>query len=475
MGGMVTRRFFLFLFLIVLFTYGSAQLPLLGSDEPRYAQVAREMKQSGDYIVPHLGSFAWFEKPVLLYWMMAAFYSILGINEFAARFPSAIAAILAVWTLYRTVKKITDEFQALLTALVLGTTAFFGSFSHAATFDMLLTFTVTASLCLFLLFFTEPENRSYLYGAYLFAGLGILAKGFVALVLIGLPIFAYILWTRDLKNIRRFKPVQGVLLIAIVASIWFLPVTIVYGKRVWYEFVYEHHFVRYTSSYYHRAVSPFFYVPVLLLGTLPWTIIPFIKRPAQDTPERTALYRLAACWFFSTFIFFSLSQSKLPGYILPSTPAFAVFAGGSLAEYLKLKSRRFCVTFLSALLCLPLIGLILVVHVLPEKLNWRESKELSLAALPLLGEKGKLAFYNVYDFTPLFYTDAKVELTPEGYLYNIANDRQLYRYLQGKREAFVVIDNDDLSWMQQAKFWQIEHTITGEEHSIVQLRALSHP
>src|SRR5207244_12224687 len=90
---------------------------------------------------------------------------------------------------------------------------------------------------------------------------------------------------------------------------------------------------------------------------------------------------------------------------------------------------------LSALICyssIPLFGLFFAVEVLPEYMNWRESKHLSEEALPYLGENGKLAFYNVYDFGPIFYTNARVELTPEGYLYNIANDRQLYRYFKEK-------------------------------------------
>src|SRR4030095_4247472 len=151
---MTARRQSILLFAgaAILFFWGTWQLPLLGPDEPRYAEVAREMFRSGDWIVPKLEGFPWFEKPILLYWLVSLSYTSFGVNEFAARVPSVLAAIGSIGFLFFTIRRITDHRTALLSVAILATSAFFVTFSHAATFDMLLTFCVTAALCCFLLF-----------------------------------------------------------------------------------------------------------------------------------------------------------------------------------------------------------------------------------------------------------------------------------------------------------------------------------
>ncbi len=287
--------------------------------------------------------------------------------------------------------------------------------------------------------------------------------------------------------------------------------------------MYQHHFVRYTSSHYHRSGSIWFYLPVLLIGTFPWTLAPLLKKPDTATPARRILFSQCVCWLFSALIFFSFSKSKLPGYILPVIPAFAMLAGVTLVDSIQNRygknrwiwvfaiwniaiaavlffaSRKFPeVTgpvrtfsvlealfttiaflfawrrmFVASMFTYSLIlisALLITVHSLPDKLNWYESRQLSRQALPQLTGNRKLVFYNIYDFGPLFYTNGRVELTPEGYLYNIENDRQLYRYLAEKKEAFVVVGNEELSWINAAEFWRVIDVIHGKQNSIVHLQ-----
>jgi 4-amino-4-deoxy-L-arabinose transferase-like glycosyltransferase len=499
---------------LFLFLWGTWQLPFLGPDEPRYAQVAREMFESGDYFVPRLGGFAWFEKPVLLYWLISLSYTLFGVNEFAARLPSVFAAAATVAFLYFTIRRIAGTTKAILASAVLATTAFFVGFSHAATFDMLLAFCVNATLCCYLLHERFPEQTMWLYLMYVFVGLGVLAKGFVAILIIGLTLCVYLVITNRWRNFFALKPFQGLLISAAVIAIWFLPVSLIYGIRFWDEFVYQHHFVRYTSSYYHRSQGFFFYLPVLLAGTYPWSFAPFSAKLNGDSD----LFKFSLCWLFCPVIFFSFSQSKLPGYILPAIPGFAILAGLALSNL----QRPFKLILLSASLQLVLIGalfwgakkysvpfqplfimmgiivllaivsafllihkkkiaatisyvvillaaMILFQYGIYPQLPWSDSKTLSLRWKNQTEEARKLLPYNVYDFGPLFYTNGRIELNPQGYPLIITSASQLHRYMMQQGEAHVFAENEELEWMERADFWRMGSVLKGKQRSIIEL------
>ena len=499
---------------LILFLWGTWQLPFLGPDEPRYAQVAREMFETGDYFVPRLGGFAWFEKPVLLYWLMSLSYALFGVNEFAARLPSVFAALGTIAFLYFTIHRLVGSTKAFLVSAVLASTAFFVGFSHAATFDMLLAFCVNAALCCYLLHERFPRESHWLYLMYVFVGLGVLAKGFVAILIFVLSLGAYLLITKRWKNLFALKPVRGALVSAAVIGIWFLPVSLIYGIRFWDEFVYQHHFVRYTSSYYHRSQGFFFYVPVLLAGTYPWSFAPFSARPNADSD----LIKFSLCWLICPIIFFSFSQSKLPGYILPAIPGFAILAGLALSNLQKpfrlvwlsfllqlcliialfwgaqkysvpmkplfvmmgiLATLTILSTFLliqkkkiAAGICYVLIlfsSMVLFQYAIFPQLPWSDSKMLSLDWIRQTEKTRKLVPYNVYDFGPVFYTNGRIELNPQGYPLILTNASQLYRYMKQQGEAHVFAGNEELDWIERADFWRIASVLKGKERAIIEL------
>ncbi|MCI0605936.1 glycosyltransferase family 39 protein [bacterium] len=499
---------------LILFLWGTWQLPFLGPDEPRYAQVAREMFETGDYFVPRLGGFAWFEKPVLLYWLISLAYAAFGVNEFAARLPSVLVATGTIAFLHFTIRRIAGKTKALLASAVLASTTFFIGFSHAATFDMLLAFCVNGALCCYLLHEHFPQKTLWLYLMYAFIGSGVLAKGFVAIIIIALTMLVYFIITRRLKNLFALKPVQGALITAGVIAIWFVPVSLIYGVRFWDEFVYQHHFVRYTSSYYHRSQGFFFYLPVLLAGTYPWSFAPFSAKLNGDSD----LVKFALCWLFCPVIFFSFSQSKLPGYILPAIPGFAILGGlalSNLQKPLKLVLLSFLlqivligaffwgakkysvplqplfvmmgiIAFLSVLSAFLLIqkkrtaawilyvlilfsAMILFQYVIYPQLPWSDSKMLSIEWSHQTEKNRKLVPYNVYDFSPLFYTNGRMELTPQGYPLNLTSASQLHRYMMQQGEAHVFAESEELQWMERADFWRIGPVLQGKEKAIIEL------
>ncbi len=333
--------------------------PLVGPDEPRYAQVAREMYERGDLVTPTLAGQTWFEKPALLYWLMAAGYRLLGVTELAARLGSAVSGLLTVLLIAllarRTESRAVEEGAGekaqgfgLTTAALTASTLGLMVFSRGASFDIVLTATVTLALTCF--FRAELDGRGargrWLAGFWVGVGLSLLAKGLIGVVLPCGVVGLYLLLARRPRELFRTGWWWGVPLAAGVASLWYAPVIARHGWTFVDEFFVQHHFARYVSDKYHHSQPFYFYLPVLLLLALPWT--PFLVAAvagarrwnwrATDAGSRLRLFALA--WMFVPVAFFSLSGSKLPGYILPALPGAALLAGDVLARFVRGEGGR---------------------------------------------------------------------------------------------------------------------------------------
>ena len=350
----------LFLAIVVFYFCGLGHLPLVGPDEPRYAQVAREMFLRGDLVTPTLGGRTWFEKPALLYWMIIASFKLFGVTEWSARLPSAISGVLtiaAVFVVGRQVEVVKDgEHQlqgyAFWSALAAATTIGIVAFSHAASFDIVLTMTTTWALAFYLLYnlqehsdVNEKPSGWLLAGFYVFIGLSLLAKGLVGIVMPIGVIGLYHIFQRRLPGRKTLISLfWGLPLALIVAGIWYGPVIWQHGWLFIDQFFIQHHFARYISNKYHHKQPVYFYLLVVPLLALPWTaflidgLLQFKSRllladAAVDdraTQNCSRLMTFALAWFIFPLVFFSFSGSKLPGYILPMLPAAALIVGGQL-------------------------------------------------------------------------------------------------------------------------------------------------
>jgi 4-amino-4-deoxy-L-arabinose transferase-like glycosyltransferase len=330
--------------------YGLGAVPFLGPDEPRYAQVAREMFARGDFVTPTLGGHTWFEKPALLYWLMMAAYGAFGVSEWAARLATAAAGVLTVlcvgWVGRRVEAASHEAMRGLgvVSAAVMASSAGLLVFARAATFDALLTATVTAALACFFVSELERDGRRrrpFLVGFYAFVGASLLAKGLVGVVIPALVVAGYFLLRRRWPPLLRLGLPWGVLLCLLVAALWYGPVTARHGWAFVDEFFVQHHFARYTSNKYHHPQPFYFYVPIVLLLALPWTFFLLSGlaglREANARAEEAGVRArvLAAAWLLAPLLFFSLSGSKLPGYVLPALPGAALLAGERVLKYLR--------------------------------------------------------------------------------------------------------------------------------------------
>ncbi len=325
----LAKRVYVFTFqiIIVFYLYGLGQLPLLGPDEPRYAQVAREMFLSGDYITPTLGGYTWFEKPSLLYWLIAVSFKVFGVNEWSARFGPALCGLLTIVAVAFVAREIKVGLSSLVvTATCLGLIVF----SRAASFDVVVTMTTTWSLAFFLLR-ELSKRRVYLIGFYSFVGLSLLAKGLVGVVIPFGVVGAYYLLRRAWPERSVWLSlIWGVPLALAVSAVWYGPVIAKHGWTFIDEFFVQHHFARYVSNKYHHPQPIYFYPAIILMLALPWT--PFLvealvkaRRWAWRDSDSLSIVRVfALAWLLFPIVFFSFSGSKLPGYILPALPAAAL-------------------------------------------------------------------------------------------------------------------------------------------------------
>lgn len=337
----------------IFFLFKLGSIGFLGPDEPRYAQVAREMKWRNDWVTPTLLGRNWFEKPVLMYWLAGIAYRIFGENEWAARLPSALLGIGSVFTLFLFGKRIGGLKFGFLAGMVLASSIVFFAFSRAASFDIYLT---AATFGTFIAFFkTEDPNPSIQKRAvllfYVFIGLGHLAKGLVGGMIPAGGIFIYFLirhrlnWRGWLKAILDLKPWIGAPIVLIVAGTWYGPVIARNGWPFIEDFFIAHHFQRFTSNRFHHPGPVYYYLPVLFLGMLPWTVYFLIglwgnfretlASFQEKTSETTELQRLGIAslsWFLFPVLFFSFSGSKLPGYVLPAVPMAALLTAFGVTE-----------------------------------------------------------------------------------------------------------------------------------------------
>ena len=317
------------LFCYVLFFHGLGGIGLIGPDEPRYAAIAREMVMTGDYITPRLYGTPWFEKPVLVYWLAAIGYKLLGFNEAGARFPSALAATICVFFVYWCGRKLWDAAIGFLAGLMLATSIGFFAFARAASMDMPLSACLTMALVFFLFGVNDVDRRRRLWFPAFYAalGLGVLAKGPVALLLPALSLAGFLLLRRKREEWRTWYP-QGLLVTAAVAVPWFLLCTIINGREFIDVFFINQNVERFITAIHGHGRPFYFFIPVLLLLTFPWTflLIPALRRGFAKNEH------LLLWWAVVPFVFFSLSQSKLPGYILPMTPPIALLLAKELLQ-----------------------------------------------------------------------------------------------------------------------------------------------
>jgi len=318
---------------LAVFLPGLGAYPLLDPDEGRNAQVALEVVRDGHWLPPTLNGQVRYQKPPLYYWMVASSFLALGPGETSARLPSALAALLGVLVVLFMGEALWGREKGLLAATIIATTFIYALYSHIVIFDMVLTFFIVASL-LFAWKGIEEEKKGAWSLASFFMAMAFLTKGPVGMA-IPLMTFLPVLLYKSLVDKERISipwPLAILVFLLIAAPTFVLAELREPGYC--YHFFWEENVLRYLTPRFHRGAPFYYYLPVILLGLLPWTfLLPNAMRKLQELwrlyPHRTIFL---TSWIILPTLFFSLAKAKMPHYILPTFPAWALLIAGTWKE-----------------------------------------------------------------------------------------------------------------------------------------------
>jgi 4-amino-4-deoxy-L-arabinose transferase-like glycosyltransferase len=324
----------------LFFQLGAAAL--FEPDEGRNAEKAREILVLNDWITPHENFHPVLDKPIFFYWLIALSFKLFGISEWAGRLPSALAALGCLGLVYYFARARWGEWQARWSALILLTSAEFFSLSRTVIFDMSLTLFVTLALWAFYeAIHAEDLKRRRLLclSMYLAFGAGTLIKGLVGVVVPGMVIFFYLLLTKQWSVLRKLDLVPGALIFLAITLSWYLQADAHNQGYLRYYF-WDEHFRRFATTNFDRTRPWYYYIIVGLIGFFPWTfLLPWVApRHRKDWLDNKTLFLLL--WVVLPFLFFSMSRSKLPHYILPIFPALAILTGESLVKLGKISESK---------------------------------------------------------------------------------------------------------------------------------------
>jgi len=340
----ILTAFFLFYGLVPIF--GGPGIGLVGADEPRYAQVAREMLGRHDYVTPILWGKPWLEKPALYYWRAMFSFREFGVHDWSARLPSASFAFILVTLIYLHIRRFRRGGQldaALITASCAGIIAF----ARGASTDMQL----AAPFCIGMLgwyAWYETDSKFWLFDLYFFVGAATLAKGPVAPFLAIVIIVAFAALRREWSILRRSIWWPGVMLYLAMVLPWFIAVQ-KRNPNFLRVFFLQHNLERFATNRFQHEQAFWFYLPIVLLALTPWAVLAIaafsdaVRQSVAEWRARRAKYHymgnfragdafpeFLVLWALVPIIFFSFSDSKLPGYILPSIPPLTILTGDYL-------------------------------------------------------------------------------------------------------------------------------------------------
>ena len=334
-----------------LFFFKLGGMALTDPDETFYAQTAKEMLNRGDWTTPYLFGKPQFEKPILIYWLIEFSYKILGVNEAAARLPSAVFALIGVIAIYLLGKLLFSKRAGFLSAVILATNVEYIILSRACITDMVLTAFMLLGILFFFYGYLKGRGYFYILSSAAF-GFAALAKGPIAVILPVAAFAVFLLLAKDPGRMKKIPLGWCVLVFILVAGPWYVTAYRLHGKAFIDAFFGFQNVTRFMQSEHKIGSQVYYNIPVIFGGFLPWSVfLPFgfwhmvnkirnTKYEIRNTNDERRTTRESAIftltWFFAIFLFFSASSTKLPTYVFPSFISLALIVGVLWDDFLNI-------------------------------------------------------------------------------------------------------------------------------------------
>lgn len=317
----------------IFFSYEMGNRPFVSPDEGRYVEIPREMVVTGDYVTPRLNGLKYFEKPPMFYWMQSAAIKTLGINENSMRFWTVLFAILGCLSLFLVGTKCYSQNVGLVSVGVLASSLIYYCHSHLIILDLVLSVFLSGCLWSFFLAFVKENSlkipkKFLIISMYALSALACLTKGLIGAILPGFVVFMWMLFTHNWKKLREILYVPGILVFLAIFLPWHVLAAYRNHDFLYFYFIVEH-FLRYTTEFHNRYQPAWFFIPVLLIGMIPWTgfALVSLKNLVKKSCAKNSESIFLSCWILGVLGFFSFSHSKLIPYILPVIQPLALITG----------------------------------------------------------------------------------------------------------------------------------------------------
>ncbi len=339
--------FFILFLLGTLFFFLLGSRPLFVPDEGRYAEIAREMTASHNYLTPYLNYIKYFEKPILFYWLESLAIQLGGLNLWSLRSVNALLGLWGCLITYLTARQLYGRFTGLVSAFILGTSILYVVMARMISLDATVTVFIMASLYAFILGVESQKashRRYFLYAAACTAALAVLTKGLIGIVFPLMIIGTWISLLGEWRSLKSLPILSSIFIFLLVVLPWHILVAQANPEFFHFYFI-EQHILRYTHLGIGHYQPFWFFIPYLIAGFFPWII--FLPQSicalplswAKRKQHRVSLFFLL--WALLIFLFFSFSKSKLIPYILPMLPPLAILVAYTLTETMKLKMIPF--------------------------------------------------------------------------------------------------------------------------------------
>jgi 4-amino-4-deoxy-L-arabinose transferase-like glycosyltransferase len=312
---------------------------LIKPDEGRYAEIPREMVASGDWTTPRLNDIKYFEKPPLQYWATAAAYEVFGEHQWTSRLWAGLTGFSGIFLVWFAGLRLFGREAAAYSAMLLGSSLLYVLIGHVNTLDMGVTFFISLGIFSFLIAQEESDTkrrRNWMLLAWAGMALAVLSKGLMGLILPGTAIFIYCIAQRDFSVLKRMHWLAGLAVFFLITAPWFYYMMKANPEFFDKFFIYEH-YTRFTTKQHGRYQPWYYFIPILLSGMLPWTLLMLdtLWRAWSDNVSLSKVFnpaRFLLIWAVFIYLFFTASGSKLPSYLLPMFPALALLMGKRIAE-----------------------------------------------------------------------------------------------------------------------------------------------